>query len=228
MLDSTVVCRRALGCEWGEEDTDFRRQSVSAHAHTCIILAPTSPLAASHTPFASDTGGARTPASRRDTVRTRQTLSRLACGSRDTATRLQSTRWAAPAAMRRRGGPPRRYGLALGTRLFAPRGAGGARGLRTARPVHGATPVGVSSRRRRVVSVARYARCRGVTATAGCGRRRPTGGLDKAAGPRGTTHTHGNSKTVRFRVGAVPLYNSPPRACLSRCRGAGPSATQNS
>ena len=55
-----AACRREA--DVGEEDTDFRRQSVSAHA-PCITLAPTSPLAASHTPFASDTGGARTPAS---------------------------------------------------------------------------------------------------------------------------------------------------------------------
>ena len=48
LLASPARWRRPHETDVGEEDTDFRRQSVSAHAHTCIILAPTSPLAASH------------------------------------------------------------------------------------------------------------------------------------------------------------------------------------
>ena len=32
----------------------------------------------------------------------------------------------------------------------------------------------------------------------------------------------------RVQFDTSRLFYSPPRACLSRCRGAGPSATQNS
>ena len=39
MLDSTVVCRRALGCEWGdhhhgERQTERERESPHRHTHT--------------------------------------------------------------------------------------------------------------------------------------------------------------------------------------------------